>query len=421
MKASVSKSKIKGKVTAPPSKSYTIRGLMCAALARGESEIVNPLSSDDTEASIGVLEKIGVRILQDENFWQVTGGDFREPNTDLFCRESAATLRFMTAICSLIPGRCRLTSSPSLSQRPIKPLIQALRQLGVDCLYRDEESSVVVNGGRFRGGVVELPGNISSQFVSALLFISPFANESTKIRLTTPLESRPFAMMTLECLKKFGVKVNFSQDLKEFETLRQTYKPAKYIVEGDWSSASYLLALGALSGEVEVENLNPESLQGDKVILDFLKDMGALVTIGRNAITVKRSSLKSIRANLVDCIDLLPTVAVLAAAADGASEFTGIERARLKESNRVASVKKGLEQVGIQVKEEKNRLTIIGSPARGAVIDSKGDHRIAMAFSLLGSVAGGIVINGAECVSKTYPEFWDTIKSIGGEVKIDGK
>ncbi|MFC2022014.1 3-phosphoshikimate 1-carboxyvinyltransferase [Chloroflexota bacterium] len=421
MKALINKSEITGKVVAPSSKSYTIRGLMCAALAKGKSEIINPLSSDDTEASIEVLNKIGIRVLQGKDSWQVTGGDFCEPNTELSCRESAATLRFMTAICSLMPGQCRLTSSPSLSKRPIKPLIQALRQLGVECYYQDEEACVVIKGGSLSGGATELPGNISSQFVSALLFISPFADDNIKIKLTTPLESQPFILMTLECLQKFGIKVKYSEDLREFETLKQEYQPTKYRVEGDWSSASYLLALGALSGEVEVENLNPQSLQGDKAILNFLKDMGALVTVSENSVTVKRSRLKAIRANLSDCIDLLPTMAVLAASAEGVSEFTEIERARLKESDRASALREGLDGMGIKVIEERNRLTITGSPAKGSVIDSKGDHRIAMAFSLLGLSYGGTVIDNAECVSKTYPGFWDTLKSIGGEVKIDGK
>ena len=418
MRALISKSEIKGKVIAPSSKSYTIRGLMCAALARGESEIIRPLGSDDTEAAMEVLSKVGVHVLQKENSWRVTGGDFHEPNTDMFCRESAATLRFMTAICSLVPGTCRLVSAPSLAVRPLDPLIQALEQLGVDC-YQDEKESVVVKGGKLRGGLTELLGNISSQFISAMLLISPLADEGVKIRLTTPLESQPFVLMTVECLNMFGITVNCSRDLREFETSNQTYQPAKYIVEGDWSSASYPLALGALSGEVEVENLNPESLQGDKIILDFLKDMGASVTTSQNSVTVRKSPLRAIRANLVDCIDLLPTVAVLAAAAEGTSEFTGIERARLKESNRASAVTEGLEGMGIKVTEESNRLVITGSPARGSVIDSRCDHRIAMAFSLLGSVVGGTIIGDAECVSKTYPEFWDILKKLGVEVKID--
>jgi 3-phosphoshikimate 1-carboxyvinyltransferase len=419
MKASISKSNIKGKVIAPPSKSYTIRGLVCAALAKGKSEIVNPLGSDDTEACQDVLGKIGVNVLHDKNSWKVSGGDFHQPETDLFCRESAATLRFMTAICSLVPGRSRLTSAPSLSRRPVEPLIQALRQLGVDCRYQDKEACIIVNGGRLKGGVTELPGNISSQFVSALLFISPFAENGVIIRLMTPLESKPFVLMTLECLKQFGIRVKLSEDLREFRITKQTYKPTKYRVEGDWSSASYLLALGALCGEIELENLNLDSLQGDKAILGFLKEMGASVKTGKNSVVVKKSGLRAIKANLCDCIDLLPTMAVLAAAAEGISEFAGVERARLKESDRPSAIKEGLTRMGIKVVEEKNRLVVVGGSAINTVIDSRGDHRIAMAFSLLGSYFGGITINNAECVSKTYPEFWDILKSIGGEVKTD--
>jgi len=419
MRVSVSKSEVRGKVRAPSSKSYTLRGLMCAALARGESEIMYPLSSDDTEAALNVLTKIGVRIHQEEDSWQVNGGDFHEPGTDLFCGESAATLRFMTAICSLVPGKCRLTAGDSLSKRPVKPLVEALRQLGVNVFCQDEAAPVVVEGGRLKGGVTELPGDISSQFVSALLFIAPFADDGIKISLTTPLESRPFVLMTLDCLQSFGVTVGFSEDLRQYESFKQAYEPTKYRVEGDWSSASYFLALGAMSGEVEVENLNPKSLQGDKMILDFLKDMGASVDIKRDSVIIRRSRLSAIKADLSDCIDLLPTVAVLAAAAEGVSEFVGIERARIKESNRVSAVKEGLERVGIKVKEERNRLTIFGSEPKGSVIDSKGDHRVAMAFGILGSVAGGVIIQDAECVSKTFPQFWDILGSIGGEVKID--
>jgi len=420
MKALIHKSEVKGKVRAPSSKSYTIRGLMCAALAKGESEIVHPLSSDDTEASIDVLSKVGVHIRQEEDLWRVAGGNFHEPDTELFCGESAATLRFMTALCSLIPGKCKLVAGPSLAERPIEPLVQALRQLGVNCSSQGETAPVIVEGGRLKGGVAELAGNISSQFVSALLFISPFAEEGVTIRLTTPLESKPFVLMTLECLRKFGIGVAFPEALKRFEISKQAYRPAKYEVEGDWSSASYFLALGAISGGVEVENLNPESLQGDKMMLNFLRDMGALVEVNKKSVVVKKSRLNALRADLSDCIDLLPTIAVLAAVADGVSELTGIERARIKESNRVASVKDGLERMGIKVTEERNRLLVTGSEPKGSVIDSQNDHRVAMAFSILSLSCGGTTINDAECVSKTFPRFWDILKSIGGEVKIDG-
>ena len=432
MKASISKSEIKGKVTAPPSKSYTLRGVICAALAKGESEIINPLGSDDTEAALDVLSKVGISVTEAKDSWRVSGGNFRKPAEDLFCRESAVTLRFMTAISALIPGQCRLTSSPQLSRRPIEPLIQAMQQLGIDC-YQEESKpalpalshaevslpngAIVVKGGGLRGGMTELPGNISSQFVSALLLISPFAEDGVTVRLTTQLESQPYVLMTIECLEEFGIKVTASPDFREYKIKKQSYQPAKYLVEGDWSSASYLLAAGALSGEIEVENLNSASLQGDKAIADFLRDMGAAITVKKNLISVKKSRLKALKADLTDCTDLLPTVAVLAAAAEGTSELTGIERARLKESDRPSALTEGLIKMGIKVVEEKNRLLITGSPARGAEIDSRGDHRIAMAFSLLGTLAGGTIIDDAECVSKTYPEYWETLKSIGGMVK----
>jgi len=394
---------------------------MCAALARGESEVIHPLSSDDTEAAINVLSQVGVSVRQQADFWRVAGGCFHEPGSDLFCGESAATLRFMTAICSIIPGKCRLIAGPSLARRPVKPLVQALRQLGVDCSSQGEVAPVTVKGGGLKGGVTELPGDISSQFVSALLLVAPFADEGVKIKLTTPLESKPYVVMTVECLKNFGINVECSSALDEFEVAKQTFKPAKYKVERDWSSASYFLALGAVCGEVEITNLNPDSLQGDKMMLNFLKDMGAAVEMKQNSVVVRKSGLRAIKADLTDCIDLLPTMAVLAATADGMSEFTGIARARLKESNRVAVVKEGLEKMGAKVAEERDKLKIAGSRLKGAVIDSKADHRIAMAFSIIGSSVGDTTINGAECVNKTFPDFWDILKSIGGKVKRDGK
>ena len=420
MRVSLSKGEVRGRVSAPPSKSYTIRGLMCAALAKGESEIINPLSSGDTEVAASVLSKVGVHVRREGNVWQVNGGDFHEPSVDLFCGDSAATLRFMTAICSIIPGKCKLVVGPSLAKRPVETLVRALGQLGVDCSSNGRVAPVMVKGGGLKGGVAELPGDISSQFISALLLVAPFAEEEVRIRLTTPLESRPYVLMTLDCLKKFGIAVECSEALDEFRTVKQPYRPTKYEVEGDWSSASYFLALGAVSGGVEVENLNPDSFQGDKMMLDFLKDMGALVEMNQNSVTVRRSNLKAIRADLSDCIDLLPTLAVLVAVADGVSELAGIERARLKESDRVAAVKEGLEKMGIKVTEEKNKLTIVGSRPKGSVIGSKNDHRIAMAFSVLGSLAGDTTINGAECANKTFPEFWDILRGIGGKVAIDG-
>ncbi|TET26382.1 MAG: 3-phosphoshikimate 1-carboxyvinyltransferase [Dehalococcoidia bacterium] len=416
MQVSLYKSKVEGRARAPSSKSYTIRGLVCAALGEGRSEIVYPLISDDTNALSTVLGQVGASIQQQPDLWQVRGGSFHKPDGDLFCGDSAATLRFMTALCSLVPGRCCLTAGPSLSKRPVKPLVKALEQLGVDVSCQDELAPVVVNGGRLKGGVTEIAGNISSQFISALLFIAPLAEEGVEIRLTAPLQSKPYILMTMDCLRRFGVSVTSSPVLDNFRASRQSYRTAQYRVEGDWSSASYLLALGAVCGEVVVDNLNPQSLQGDKIILDFLRDMGALVDINDNAIRVRQSELKAIKADLSDCIDLLPTMAILAATASGVSQFIGINRARLKESNRVSALREGLTKMGVEVTEEKDRLTIVGSKVKGSAVDSRGDHRIAMALAVLGSAVGKTIINDAECVAKTFPDFWETLKSIGVKV-----
>ena len=447
MKVIVKKSEVKGKVKVPSSKSMTIRGLMCAALSRGESEIVNPLVSDDTNAAADVLGQIGVSIDKENDMWWVTGGSLRVPKEELFCGESATTLRFMTAICSLLPGKHTLVGGPSLSKRPVRSLVEALGKLGVKGTIEGKTTPpVTVNGGRLKGGLTELPGNISSQFISALLLIAPFAEKEVSIKLTTPMTSGPYVLMTLWCLKQFGINVNHEFD--RFIVRRQRYKPTKLEVEGDWSSASYFLALGAVSEGIQVENVSTASLQGDRVILDFLRSMGATVRISGNSVTVSRGNLRAIHADLSDCIDLLPTMAVLAALAEGTSVFTGIERARIKESNRVAVIKEGLEKMGITVTEDRDSLTIVGlktpkpkgddedeedeageeSAADTAVpereivvIDSHNDHRIAMAFGVLGAAIGGVTVDGAECVAKTFPDFWDTLKSVGGALETNAE
>jgi 3-phosphoshikimate 1-carboxyvinyltransferase len=447
MKVSISKSELKGKVSVPSSKSLTIRGLMCAALAKGESELINPLVSEDTKAAANVLRQIGVRIQMGDGLWRVIGGTFRVPTGDLLCGESATTMRFMTAICSLIPGRHRLVGGPSLSKRPMRSLVEALDMLGIKGTTEGKTTPpVIIDGGTLKGGLTELPGNISSQFISALLLIAPFSQKETQIRLTTPMTSKPYVLMTLRCLRQFGI--NVSTEFDKFVVKRQRYQPARLQIEGDWSSASYFLALGAMSDGIEVENLSTASLQGDRMILDFLRSMGAKVRIAGNSVTVSRGDLRGIKADFSDCIDLFPTVAVLAALAEGKSEFTGIERARIKESNRVAAVKEGLERIGVAVTGDREQLTITGlmtpEPVaddkeeeeaekgaggaedtwsrlarllKPAVIDSYDDHRIAMAFGVLGAIVGGVTINRAECVAKTFPDFWDALKKVGGKVE----
>ncbi len=446
MKVTIGKSLIKGSVTVPSSKSMTIRALACAALSAGESEIISPLISDDTVAAIDVLVKLGTSIRREGDVLKINGGKFRVHHGDLNCRESATTIRFMTALCSLIPGRHRLIGGPSLSRRPIGTLVDALVKLGVKAsAEKSGTPPVVVEGGPFKGGMTEIAGNVSSQFISALLLISPFAPKAVSIKLTTPLTSKPYVLMTLRCLRQFGIDVH--REANMFIVLRQKYHQASIKIEGDWSSASYFLALGAISEDgVLVQNLNTSSLQGDRVIIELLRVMGARIKITGNSVFVSHGKLKAIRADLSDCIDLLPTLAVLAALAKGESDFTGIQRARLKESNRVAAIKEGLTKLNVAVYEEENRLKITGIDAfkttddegadetleeapsaaeffatasqETAQLRSHDDHRVAMAFAVLGAALGNITITGAECVAKTYPDFWNEFQKIGGEITI---
>lgn len=445
MQITVNKSELKGSVKVPSSKSQTIRALICAALSWGESVLENPLVCEDTDAAAGVLSKVGIDIQRGDGSWRVRGGTFRAPSEDLYCGESATTLRFMTAVCAIIPGRCRLTGGPSLSKRPVRSLVDALTRLGVTCSLDGKTTPpVTVEGGTLQGGATELPGHISSQFISALLLVAPFAEKEVSIRLTSQLTSRPYLVMTTRCLKRFGINVSTSFD--KYVVPRQTYRPAEFAVEGDWSSASYFLAMGALSEEgVTVENITTASVQGDRVILDILRNMGARVRVAGDTVAVSAGGLKAVRADLSDCIDLLPTVAALAALAGGTSELIGIERARIKESDRVAAVKEGLEKLGVAVREERNRLTITGLATKQTkdeekeeesgedekkeagdsveekrepvTVDSRKDHRIAMAFAVLGCARGGITITDAECVAKTYPGFWESLRNIGGKVE----
>lgn len=452
MRVVVSKSRIKGKVTVPSSKSMTIRALFCAALTKGESQISNPLISDDTNFAAAVLGKVGIKIEDIDGVWHVHGGHFKIPTEELYCGESATTLRLMTGLASLLPGTIKLTGGPSLTERPIRALVDALKMLGVKgSTATPLNPPVTIHGGTFKGGTAEIAGNVSSQYITSLLLIGPFAPVETIIKLTTPLTSRPYVLMTIWCLRQFNIVVKNEGNM--FIVKRQRYEPANINIEGDWSSASYFLALGAFSEEgVLLENLSTSSRQGDRVIIDHLRAMGAEIRVVGNSIAIRKGeedTLKPISADVSDCIDLLPTLAVLAALAKGVSEFRGIQRARIKESNRVTAIREGLTKLGVQVNEFKEYMTIKGLKTENKTddddsgtketmleeakeffndkeevpevsIDSYNDHRIAMAFAVMGAVIGGVSITNAECVKKTYPGFWNAFRNVGGEFKAYG-
>lgn len=414
MKVTIESSPIQGRVKAPPSKSLTHRSLVCAALAEGSSVIIDPLISDDTKATADALKKLGIEISCMQGKLTVHGGRLESPIDDLHCGESGTTLRFMTAICSLVDGSCRLFGGPSLSRRPIGPLLEALHQLGVGAECVNGTPPVTVKGtGVVNRGRASIRGDVSSQFVSALLLISPLT-EGLTIDVSTPLESKPYVRMTMKMMEKFCVHVESSDDFRRFRVEGQKYRPTELKIDGDWSSSSNMLAAGAIGGFIGVSNLDLSSSQGDKAILDILEKMGAYVEDRDGVIYARRSKLRSIDYDVSDSPDLFPILTVLCSIAEGKSTIRGITRLRMKESDRIKAMKRGLREMGINAYDEGDSFQVEGGIPRGCEIDPYGDHRIAMAFAVLGLAADGdTCIRDAECVTKSYPNFWRELESLG--------
>jgi 3-phosphoshikimate 1-carboxyvinyltransferase len=419
----VVRSLVGGTLEAPSSKSMTHRALICSALAKGESVIRSPLISDDTLATRWILEFLGAEVSGNDEEWKVKGGSLKEPYAELDCGESGTTIRFMTAVCSLVDGVCKLTGGQSLSRRPMEPLVDGLKQLGVNIDSKGGLPPIIVKGrGRIRGGEAAIRGDISSQFVSALLLVAPLADRNTVIKITTQLESKPYVSMTMDTQRLYGVEVEASEDMTEFKIARQSYVPVDLTVEGDWSSAAFLLAAGALTGDVTLGNLNMDSEQADKAILDILKSMGAIVECRGSSINVREAKLRSVSMDILDCPDLFPVVTSLCTMASGTSTLTGIRRLQFKESDRIAAMAEGLKRMGVRTTLDGDTFTIEGGKPKGSTISPHHDHRIAMAFTVLGLVADGeTTITNAECVSKSYPGFWDDMESIGAEIRSLGE
>lgn len=418
MKVTVKPSSVQGTVDAPASKSMTHRVLLLGALADGQSVIRNPLSAEDTDATREVLSLLGVEMEINGDVWLIQGGELNASSESLNCRESGTTLRLMTAVCGLINGDSILTGGSSLGARPIQPLLNALKHIGVNSKSFNGFPPVTVQGtGVLRGGATELPGNISSQYVSALLTVAPLAEDPVEINLTTLLESKPYVEMTLHAMRLFGIEPQVSTNLMRFEVPTKRYSATDVNVEGDWSSAAFLLAAGALDGEVTVTGLDLKSAQADKAIIEILLQMGADVKVSDTSVTSKLSKLGGVDIDMVDCPDLFPVVSALCATAREKSRLTGLERLRLKESDRVQAMLDGLKQMGVKAEKVGEELMIRGGVVRGAEVNAYMDHRIAMSFAVLALAAeGATTIQDADCVAKSYPGFWHDLEKIGGEI-----
>jgi 3-phosphoshikimate 1-carboxyvinyltransferase len=417
--------RLKGEVYAPPSKAYTQRMLIASALAHGTSKVSGPLVSDDTEAALRAVKALGAKVTTGGDCWTVEGAHpLKGAQEPIDCGDSGATLRFTMPVAALGSGSSVFVLGKSLEQRPIAPLLQSLRQLGVEAYHQrlDGRATIVVEGGGIAGGKTSMRGDVSSQFVSGLMFACPMARADTEITLTKSLESKEYVKMTQAVLAEHGISVHISE---EFDCLRipanQTYKPCDHRVPGDFSSAAFLLAAAAVTrSDVRVKNLDYEVVQGDKAILEVLKRMGVNGRVCPDRVEIEGTGglLEAVDVDARDIPDLVPVCAVLACYAKGTSKIHDAHRLRYKESDRLLSLYLELTKMGAQIAMDEGSLTVEGPCAlHGAVVNPHNDHRIAMACAVAGLGASGETrIQDAECVRKSYPRFFNDLSLLGVDI-----
>lgn len=415
---------LSGAVTPPPSKSAAHRGIICAALAKGAGCVRPFAESDDMRATIGAMRALGASIQVGKDGLSVDGSNtYGNLSGIIDCLESGSTLRFLIPIAAVGGGAFQFTGRGRLPQRPIGPYLDCLPKAGVVC--KTEGGLPLEISGKLRSGIFELPGNISSQFITGLLLSLPLLQGDSRIRLTTPLESVGYIDMTSDVLREFGVTVHPVADGYEIPG-GQRYRPHDFTVEGDWSQAAFWLAAGALGGPVTVGGMRIDSKQGDKAIVELMERFGAKVTRTADAVTVASAPLHGINIDAAQIPDLVPILAVTACFADGTTTIRNAARLRIKESDRLHTIADGLSKLGARIEELPDGLVIHGS-LPGTVktsemvpaLDGANDHRIVMALSVAAAYgAHEVDIAGAEAIHKSYPAFFDDFLMLGGNADV---
>ena len=414
---------IQATVKVPGSKSYTNRALVIAALANGVATISGASDANDTRILIRLLDRLGVEIIERDGIIEVrgNGGKFEEFNGALNVEDAGTVMRFLTALCCLVPGEIILGGSDRMNQRPIKELVNGLKKLGAEIAYTENDGfpPIKINGGTVNGGPVHINGNVSSQFISALLMIAPLLARDTEIHISGEQVSEPYIDMTVSVMKQFGVNMDKSEKYYSINS-NQQYQSCKFQVESDASSASYLFAIAALSqSKIEVTNLSDKSLQSDIRFADILEEMGCKVDKLLSSITITGcKELKAVKVNMQDLPDTAQTLAVLAAFAKGETVITGLKTLQHKESKRLTVLQKELSKMGVKCEVGSDYIKITGGNPKGALIETYNDHRMAMAFAVAGVKIQGIVIESPQVVKKSFPSFWETLKVMGINIDI---
>ncbi len=407
--------RVDAKISVPGSKSLTQRALIAAALANGESRLIGPLESEDTEYSSKALGQMGVSIEKDDG-WRIegNGGVIHPSDETIYLGNNGTATRFLTSVASLGNSLFVIDGDERMYERPISPLLAALKGWGVDIVSTRATGCppLTINASGINGGTTVLPEGKSSQYLSSLLLVAPYAGQPAILRVEGEILSKPYVVMTLAVMSDFGIEVEASSDLSLFSIPQGCYQARDYKIEGDASNASYFWAAAAVTGgRVTVENVPVPSLQGDAMLVPLLGRMGCEVTRSGGGITLQGSDrLEGITVDMGDMPDVVPTLAVVAAFAHGTTVIDNIAHLRIKECDRLSAVVKELSKLGTNVEEYEDKMVIHGDGGislRGAEIETYADHRMAMSMAVAGLRVPGVTITGENCVVKSFPDFWE--------------
>lgn len=408
-----------GSIRPPGSKSITNRALVCAALADGTSVLRGALDSEDTRVMIDSLQRLGLDVRTNESRTEITvagcAGRIPVAEADLFLANSGTSIRFLTALTTLGHGRFRLDGVERMRERPIQDLLDGLQQLGADVRSELDNGCppVVVRADGLPGGSTTVRGNVSSQFLSGLLMAAPYAQREVSLLVDGELVSQPYVRMTLAVMSAFGIRVDDSRWDRFVIAAGNRYAGRDYAVEPDASAASYFWAAAAITGgQVTVEGLTRDALQGDVAFCECLAQMGCRVEYGANSITVVGGWLHGITVDMNAISDTVLTLAAVALYADSPTTISGVAHIRHKESDRIGDLARELRQLGAAVEELPDGLRIVPATLRGAEIKTYNDHRMAMSLALAGLRTPGVVILNPRCTEKTYPHFFEDLRSL---------
>lgn len=407
-----------GTVNVPPSKSDVHRAIICAAMANGVSRISPVALSNDIKATIGCIKALGADAVLENNVLTVDGTNMYKNKTALLdCGESGSTLRFFIPIAAVGNINATFVGKGKLPQRPIGIFTEALPKAGTVC--KTEGGLPLEIKGQLKSGIFEIPGNVSSQFITGLLLALPILEGDSEIVLTSPLESVGYIAMTIRTMKQFGVNIQATENGWHIKG-GQTYKSCNYTTDGDWSQAAFFMVLGAVSGKVTVKGVAKDSTQGDKKCAEILARFGAKVTQLDNEVTVEKGKLKAITIDASQIPDLVPVLSVCAAFAEGTTKIINAERLRIKECDRLKATAELLNNLGGKVKELSDGLEITGvSSLKGGNVNGYNDHRIVMSAAVCAARSDeDITATFAMSINKSYPDFYIDYNSIGGKANV---